>query len=101
MTEMAKTKVKMSKPVYLGFSVLDQRKLEINQFYYDCIEEYYREKNKIILHRYCQLFYINKYRRLFNDLKDDVQKLSDNSIYEVDPQLPIGKNEKRFRYDEG
>lgn len=52
MTEMVKTKVKMSKPVYLGFSVLDQRKLEINQFYYDCIEEYYREKNKIILHRY-------------------------------------------------
>ena len=44
--EMKKTRVKMIKPIYLGISVLDIRKMIMYEFWYDYIKPKYRERAK-------------------------------------------------------
>ena len=39
--EMKKTRVKMTKPLYLGMSVLDISKILMHEFWYDCINSKY------------------------------------------------------------
>ena len=45
--EMKKTKVKMSKPIYLGMSILDISKTLMYEFSYDYIEPQCQDKAKI------------------------------------------------------
>ena len=44
--EMKKTRVKMIKPIYLGISVLDIRKMIMYEFWYDYIKPKCRERAK-------------------------------------------------------
>ena len=47
MIEMKKTKVKMSKPVYLGMSILDISKTLMCEFWYNYLEPKYNGKAKL------------------------------------------------------
>ena len=47
---MAKTQIKITKPVYLGFSVLGLSKVEKYKFWYGNVKTKY-EKNKTVFHR--------------------------------------------------
>ena len=72
-TEMKKTKVKMNKPVYLGWSILDIRKTLIYEFWYDYIEPKYQSNAKL-----CYLdtdsFIIHiKTEDFYKDIVDDVK----------------------------
>ena len=42
--EKRKTKVKMNKPIYLGFWILSLSKIQIYKFWYDYIKEKYGKK---------------------------------------------------------
>ena len=44
---MKKTRVKMTKPLYLGMSVLDISKILMHEFWYDCINSKYGYKVKL------------------------------------------------------
>ena len=45
--EMKKTKVKMNKPIYLGFSILDLSKIVMYKFWYDYNAKWYQDNAKI------------------------------------------------------
>ena len=45
-TKMKKTKVKMNKPIYSGFSILDLSKIVMYEFWYDYIKQNMEKKEK-------------------------------------------------------
>ena len=93
--EMKKTKVKMNKLIYLGFSILEVSKTLMYEFWYDYMRPRYAEKTKlcdtdtdsfIICHIKTEDFYEN--------IAPDFDKWFDTSNYIVDRPLPMGKNKK-------
>ena len=92
--EMKRTKVKMNKPIYLGLSILEISKLLMYEFWYDYMKPKYDDKVKLC-YTGTDSFIINiKRKDFYKDITDDVDKKFDTSNYEVDKQLPTGKNKK-------
>ena len=93
---MKKTKLKMNKPVYLGFSILKISKTRIYEFWYDYIKPKYIDNVKLCYmdtHRFIMHF---KTEDFYKDTADDVEKRFDTSNYnyEFNRPLPTGKNKK-------
>ena len=99
--EMKKAKVKMSKPIYLGISILDISKTLMYEFCYDHIKPKYGDRAKLcytdtdsfVIHIITEDF--------FEDISGDVERWFDTSNYvecnsvENDKRpLPIVKNKK-------
>ena len=99
--EMKKTRVKMTKPLYLGMSILDISKILMYEFWYDYIKPKYGDRAKLcytdtdsfVIHIITEDF--------FEDIFGDVERWFDTSNYvecnsvENDKRpLPIGKNKK-------
>ena len=94
--QMKKTKAKMSKPIYLGISILDISKTLMYEFWYDYIKPNYQDKVKLcymdtdsfVIHIIIEDFY--------KDIANDVEKWFDTSNYNEDDKrpLPKGKNKK-------
>ena len=89
--EMRKVKVKMNKPIYLGLSILDTRKITMYEFWYDYV--------KINKARLCYMdtdsFVVNiKTKDFYKDISQDVNKRFDTSNYSFDRPLPTGINKK-------
>ena len=92
--EKNKTNVKMTKPIYLGLSLLCISKTLMYEFGYDYMKSKYGDK--------AQLCYIDtnsfvidiKSEDFYKDIADDVEKLFDASNYNENDKrrLPIGKN---------
>ena len=77
--EMKKTKIKMSKPIYLGLSILEISRTLMYEFWYDNTDS----------------FIINiKTNDFYKDIASDVENRFDTSNYEVNRSLPMGKNKK-------
>ena len=91
---MRKTNVKMNKPIYLGFSILEITKTLMYEFWYDYIKPKYQNNAKL-----CSMdtdsFIINiKTEDFYKDIANDVEKRFDTSNYEVDRPLRKAKNIK-------
>ena len=91
---MKKVKVKMNKPVYLGFSMLEISKTLMCEFWYDYIKPKYQDNAKL-----CYMdtgsFIINiKTKDLYEDIANDVEKRFDTSNYEVNRPLFKGRKKK-------
>ena len=92
--EMKKTKVKMNKPIYLGFSILDLKEIVMYELWFEhmkpkcaCnVELYYMDTDSFMMHIKTEDFY--------KDIADDVEKRFDTSTDECDRPLPKGKNKK-------
>ena len=94
--EMKKTRVKMTKPLYLGMSILDISKTLMYKFWYDYIKPKYEDRAKLcytdtdsfIIHIITEDFFV--------DISDDVERWFDTSNYDENDKrpLPIGKNKK-------
>ena len=92
--EMNKTRVKMSKPIYLGLSTLDISKLLMYEFWYDYMKLKYNDDVKLC-YMDTDSFIMNiKTEDFYKDIAKDVDKRFDTSNYEVNRPLPIGKNKK-------
>ena len=89
---MKKTKVKMNKPIYLGFSILDLRKIVMYEFWYDYIKRNYGKKAKPCYVDTDSFIIHIKTKGFYKDIADDVEKRFDTSNYECDRPLPTGKN---------
>ena len=92
--DMKNTKVKINKPIYLEFSILDLSKIVIYEFSYDYIKPKYDKKAKLCcMDTDSFIIHINT-KYFCKDIADDVEKRSDTSNYEVDRPMPQGKNKK-------
>ena len=101
--ETKKTKVKMSKPIYLGLSILEISKILRYEFWYDYMKPKYND--------YVRLCYMDtdsfvmhiKTNDFYKDIASDVENRFGTSNYEVNTSetsalarrpLPTGKNKK-------
>ena len=99
-TEMKKIKIKMNKPVYLGFSILVISKMLMYEFRLDYIEPKcqsnaklcYMDTDSFIIHIKTEDFY--------EVIANAVEKRFDTSNYEVHRPLPKGVNKKSYWIDE-
>ena len=92
--EMKKTKVKINKPIYLGFSILDSSKIVMYEFWYDYIKTKYSQKAKLCYMNTDSFIFYVKTKDFYKDIADVVEKRFDTLNYKVDRPLPEGKNKK-------
>ena len=91
---MKKIKVKMNKPVYLGFPILEISKTLMYEFWYDYIKPKYQDRAKLC-HMDTDSFIINiKTKNFYGDVANDVEERFDTSNYDVSRPLLTGKNKK-------
>ena len=93
-TEMKKTKVKMNKPVYLGFSISEISKILMYEFWYDYMKPKYGDNVKLCYMDTDSFIMHIKTEDFYKDIAGDVEKRFDTSNYEINRPLPIGKNKK-------
>ena len=92
--EMKKTNVKMNKPIYLGFSILEVSKTLMYEFWYDYMKPKYEEKAKFCYTDIDSFIAYIKTEEFYEDIASDVDKWFDTSGYLVDRPLPMSKNKK-------
>ena len=94
--EMKKTRVKMIKPLYLGMSILDIRKILMYKFWYEYIRPKYGDREKLCYTGTDSFVIYIKTEDFFEDISSDVEKWYDTSNYDKDDKktLSIGKNKK-------
>ena len=94
--EMKKTRVKMTKPLYLGMSILDISKILMYKFWYDYISPKYRDKAKLGYTDTDSSIINIKTEDFFEDISNYVKKWFDTSNYDKNDKrsLLIGKNKK-------
>ena len=104
--EMAKIKVVMKKPVYLGQAILDLSKIVMYEFHYNYMKPKYDGENSHLwgaLHlKLCymdtdSLVYKIKTEDFYTDIADDIPTRFDTSGYCPNRPLPIGLNKKVIR----
>ena len=98
--KMKKTKVKMNKPIYLRFLILDLSKIAMYEFWYDYIKPKYGKKAKLCYMDTDSFIMHIKTEDFYEDLADDVEKRFDTSNYEADRPLPKGKDKKSYWINE-
>ena len=94
--EMKKRRVKMTKPLYLGMSILGISKILMYKFWYDYISPKYRDKAKLgYTDTGSSIIYI-KTEDFFEDISNYVKKWFDTSNCNKNDKipLPIGVNKK-------
>ena len=92
--EMKKVKVKMNKPIYLGLSILEIRKIIMYEFWYDYMKRKYGDMVKLCYTDTDRLVMNIKTKDFYKDIAQDVEERFDTSNYGVDRPLPKGKNKK-------
>ena len=85
----------MSKPVYLGLSILDISKIAMYEYWYGCVKPNCGKEVKLCYMDIDSLIFHVKSEDTYADLVGNVKQRFDTSNYEVKRQLSIGKNKKR------
>ena len=94
--EMKKTRVKMTKPLYLGMLMLNISKILIYEFWSNYISPKYGDRAKLCYTGTDSFIIYTKTRDFFEDIPNDVEKWFDTSNYDQNDKKPllIGKNKK-------
>ena len=94
--EMKKTRVKMTKPLYLGMSILDISKILMYEFWYDYINPKYGDRAKLCYTDTDSFIIYIKTEDFLEDISIDLERWFDASNYHENykRRLPIGKNKK-------
>ena len=101
--EMKKTKVKMSKPIYLGLSILEISKTLMYEFWYDYMKPKYNDNAKLCYMDMDSFIMNIKTNDFYKDISNDIENRFGTSNYEVNTSetsalarrpLPTGKNKK-------
>ena len=94
--EMKKTRVKMTKSIYLGLPILDISKTLMYEFWYDYSKPKYGDMAKLCYMDTDSFVIYIKTEDFYKDIADDVEKGFDTTNYDENDKrhLPIGKNKK-------
>ena len=94
--EMKKTRVKMTKPLYLGMSILDISKILMYEFWYGYIRPKYGDRARFEHTNTASFIIYIKTKNYFEDISNNVEGRFDTSNYDKNDKkpLPIGKNKK-------
>ena len=94
--EMKKTRVEMTKPLYLSMSILDISKILMYKFWYDYISPKYGDKAKLCYTDTDSFIIYIKTEDFFEDISNDVKKWFDtsNCCKNDKRPLPIGMIKK-------
>ena len=87
-------KKKMNKRVYLDLSILEISKILMDEFWYDYIKPKYQNSARLCYMDTDSLIINIKTEDFYKEIANDVEKRFDTSNYEVNWQLPTGKNIK-------
>ena len=91
-----KTRIKMTKPLHLGMSILDISKTLMYEFWYDYIKPKYKDKAKLC-YTDTDSFVINIFTEdFFEDINNDIERWFDTSNYDKNDKRPLktGINKK-------
>ena len=93
---MKKTRIKMTKPLYLGMSTLDISKILMYEFQYDYINPKYGDQVKLCYTDTHSFIIYIKTEDFFEDISNNVERQFDTSNYDKNNKRPllIGKNKK-------
>ena len=93
---MKKTRIKMTKPLYLGMSTLDISKILMYEFWYDYINPKYGDQAKLCYTDTHSFIIYIKTEDFFEDISNNVERQFDTSNYDKNNKRPllIGKNKK-------
>ena len=94
--EMKKTRLKMTKLLYLGMSVLDISEIPMYEFWYNYITPKYRDKTKLCYTDTDGFIIYMKTEDFFEDISNGVERWFDTSNYDKNDKgpLPIRTNKK-------
>ena len=94
--EMEKTKIKMTKSIYLGMSILDISKILIYEFWYDYIKPKYGDRAKLCYMDTDSFVIYIETEDFYKDIAGDAERWFDTSNVDENGKrsLPIGKNKK-------
>ena len=84
----------MDKPVYLGPSILEISKMVMHRSWYDCVKPKVGGKAKLSYMDTKSFKVYIETQPIYVDIANDVETISDSSNYELERQLPRGKNKK-------
>ena len=93
---MKKTKIKMTKPIYLGMSILDISKTLIYKFWYDYIKPKYGDRAKLCYMDTDDFVIYIEILYFYKDIAGDIERWFDTSNFDENDKrsLPISKNKK-------
>ena len=93
---MKKTRIKMTKPLYLGMSTLDISKILMYEFWYHYINPKYGDRAKLCYTDTHSFIIYIKTEDFFEDISNNVERQFDTSNFDKNNKRPllIGKNKK-------
>ena len=86
---MKMTRVKMTKPLYLGISILDISKILMYKFWYDYIGPKYGDRAKICYTDTDSFIIYIKTKYFFEDISNDVERCFDTYNYDKNDKRPL------------
>ena len=94
--KMKQTKAKLTKPIYLGISILGIGKTLMYKFWYNYIKPEYEDRAKLCCTDTGNFVIYIKIEDVFQDISNDVERWFGTSNYDENDKrpLPIGKNKK-------
>ena len=91
---MKRTQMLMSKPVYLGLSILELSEIVMYEFWYDYVKLKYIKKAKLCYMDADSFIVYIKTEGIYADIGKHVETRFDTSNDELEKPLPQGKKEK-------
>ena len=94
--EMKKTRVKLTRPLYLDMSILDISEILMYEFWYDYMNSKYWDRAKLCYTDTYSFIIFIKAEDFFEDISNGVEKRFDTSNHDKNDKrpLPIGKNKR-------
>jgi hypothetical protein len=93
MVNRYKKKIKLDRPIYAGFAVLEYSKLHMQKFHYDYIKAKYGDKAKLLFTDTDSLAYHIETNDLYQDMYDNKEEFDLSNYIDKD------KNERKFYCD--